>query len=202
MSNGERIDITDRALKLAGNIEIRTDVFRRDEPACLCTDWSTNSHGMGCPIRQHRIDRELAASYLRNTAPDVTAVLRQLVAEVVGLRDDLDHVAPASERDHLSRASRRMVETVMSDREALRAEVKRLNTEVERLTGSIKDWQDGTKIIQECLVQAEKADPCDVPFPLVGDEARLWHCAQFNAYRHALEMMGEPATELAKEGIS
>lgn len=51
-------------------------------------------------------------------------------------------------------------------------------------------WKNGTKLIEECLAKARKADPGDVPFPLVGDEARLWHSAQATAYQHALEMMG------------
>lgn len=51
-------------------------------------------------------------------------------------------------------------------------------------------WKDGTRLIEECLAKARRADPGDVPFPLVGDQARLWHSAQVAAYQHALEMMG------------
>lgn len=55
-------------------------------------------------------------------------------------------------------------------------------------------WRAGTKIIEECLANAIKADPGDVPFPLVGAEAKLWHQAQAVAYQHALEMMGMPSS--------
>src|SRR5882757_7257242 len=48
-----------------------------------------------------------------------------LIAEVRQLRDDLDH-ATCADGDHLSKASRRMVETVMSDRDALREQVRHL----------------------------------------------------------------------------
>lgn len=51
-------------------------------------------------------------------------------------------------------------------------------------------WKSGTRVIEECLARAIRADPGDVPFPLLGDEARLWHAATASAYQHALEMMG------------
>jgi len=54
-------------------------------------------------------------------------------------------------------------------------------------------WKEGTLIIEACLRKAVRADPGDVPFPLVGAEAVLWHQAQATAYQHALEMMGMPA---------
>lgn len=53
-------------------------------------------------------------------------------------------------------------------------------------------WRDGTALIEACLAKAVRGDPSDVPMPLVGDEAKLWHQAQAEAYRHALEMMGVP----------
>lgn len=54
----------------------------------------------------------------------------------------------------------------------------------------LRYWKDGTKLIEEFLARAQRADPGDVPFPLVGNEAKLWHSAQATAYQHALEMMG------------
>jgi len=53
-----------------------------------------------------------------------------------------------------------------------------------------KYWKEGTAIIEACLSKAIRADPGDVPFPLIGEEAKLWHQAQKVAYQHALEMMG------------
>lgn len=61
----------------------------------------------------------------------LAAHLRAALAEIDRLRDELDHVAPASERDHLSRASRRMVDTVMGDRDKLRLEVEAMRPVVE-----------------------------------------------------------------------
>lgn len=55
---------------------------------------------------------------------------------------------------------------------------------------NLEYWKRGTKVIEECLKKAVQADPLDVPFPLVGNEAKLYHWAQMEAYRHALEMMG------------
>jgi len=54
----------------------------------------------------------------------------------------------------------------------------------------------GARIIEACLAKAAKADPLDAPMPLTGDDAALWHRAQVEAYRHALEMMGpvDPTT--------
>lgn len=60
------------------------------------------------------------------------------------------------------------------------------------MSDSVKYWRDGAEIIERCLAKAIKADPEDAPFPLTGEEARLWHSAQEQAYRHALEMMGPP----------
>lgn len=53
-------------------------------------------------------------------------------------------------------------------------------------------WKKGTDIIEECLRIAERGEWEDAPFPLGPGEARLWHRAQAEAYRHALEMMGVP----------
>lgn len=53
-------------------------------------------------------------------------------------------------------------------------------------------WRQGTRVIEECLAKAVAANPSDAPFPLVGEEAALWHSARAAAYQHALEMMGVP----------
>lgn len=76
-------------------------------------------------------------------------------------------------------------------------EIRRQQVELDAARRKVKYWRDGTKLIEECLAKATKADPGDAPFPLVGDEVRLWHIAQLNAYRHALEMMGHPEANQA-----
>lgn len=53
-------------------------------------------------------------------------------------------------------------------------------------------WLNGAAIIEEYLKVAIAENPADAPFPLVGREAAIWHEAQADAYRHALEMMGPP----------
>lgn len=58
-----------------------------------------------------------------------------------------------------------------------------------------KYWKDGSKIIEGCLAKSLDADPSDAPFPLIGNDAKIWHLAQANAYRHALEMMGYQADQ-------
>lgn len=58
-------------------------------------------------------------------------------------------------------------------------------TDQEKLQGV----KEGLQIIEAALAKARKADPLDVPMPLVGDEARIWHAATANAYQHALEML-------------
>ena len=54
----------------------------------------------------------------------------------------------------------------------------------------------GARIIEACLAKAAKGDPRDAPMPLTGADAALWHRAQVEAYRHALDMMGplDPTT--------
>jgi hypothetical protein len=69
---------------------------------------------------------DLCAQRLVNDVPN-------LLAEIARLQFDLGH-ATSHEGDHLSKASRRMVDTVMGDRDALRAAVARLRTEVEQLS--------------------------------------------------------------------
>lgn len=53
-------------------------------------------------------------------------------------------------------------------------------------------WNAGTEIIEKCLADAIRAYTNDVPIPLVGEQAKLWHMASASAYQHALEMMGKP----------
>lgn len=60
------------------------------------------------------------------------------------------------------------------------------------MTDPITYWREGAEIIENCLQRAIEADPANVPFPLTGDLAKVWHMAQAVAYQHALEMMGPP----------
>ncbi len=66
----------------------------------------------------------------------------------------------------------------------------------------LRYWAEGTKLIEECLAQALRADPDDVPFPLVGNEAKLWHSASASAYQHALEMMGRPTVTTPEDSAT
>lgn len=59
-------------------------------------------------------------------------------------------------------------------------------------------WRQGAQIVQACL---DKADRCashahqaflEAPIGLTAEQAQLWHRAQAEAYRHALEMMAPP----------
>lgn len=53
-------------------------------------------------------------------------------------------------------------------------------------------WAQGTALILDCQGKAQKADPADAPIGLTPEQAALWHRAQAEAYRHALEMMAPP----------
>jgi hypothetical protein len=64
--------------------------------------------------------------------------------------------------------------------------------EIAALRTQIRYWKRGTDLINECLKTAARADHGDAPFPLDHAEAKFWHNAQMEAYRHALEMMGLP----------
>lgn len=57
----------------------------------------------------------------------------------------------------------------------------------------------GKEIIERKLATALAADPSDAPFPLVGEEAALWHQAQASAYQHALEMMAPAGKDISEE---
>lgn len=56
-------------------------------------------------------------------------------------------------------------------------------------------WLKGTAIIEGRLAKAALAKHEDAPFPLDAEQAALWHAAQVDAYRDALEMMGVPESE-------
>lgn len=73
--------------------------------------------------------------------------------------------------------------------------------EVARLREKLAYWQRGTDLINECLKKAHRADHGDAPFPLDEKEAKFWHNAQMEAYRHALEMMGVPENAPVKKEV-
>lgn len=54
-------------------------------------------------------------------------------------------------------------------------------------------WQRGHAVVETRLAKAVKGEWADAPFPLDDKEAALWHRAQAEAYRDALEMMGVPS---------
>lgn len=54
---------------------------------------------------------------------------------------------------------------------------------------TMRHWREGADAIEACLAKAERAAHADAPFPLDEAQAKLWHRAQADAYRHALEMM-------------
>jgi hypothetical protein len=64
--------------------------------------------------------------------------------------------------------------------------------EVAALRAQMRYWKRGTDLIKDCLAKSVRADHGDAPFPLDHTEARFWHNAQMEAYRHSLEMMGVP----------
>lgn len=53
-------------------------------------------------------------------------------------------------------------------------------------------WRRGTEIIEGRLLKAVAAKHEDAPFPFDAEQAALYHAAQVDAYRDALEMMGVP----------
>jgi hypothetical protein len=63
-----------------------------------------------------------------------------------------------------------------------------------------KYWIDGTRIIEKRLAVADEAKWENAPFPLDAVEAALWHRAQMEAYRDALEMMGVPESIMKEIG--
>lgn len=79
----------------------------------------------------------------------------------------------------------------MSDRRSALIELQELRAAKAADVERMRYWKQGTEIIEKCLAVSLVADPADVPFPLVGDEAKLWHSASASAYQHALEMMAQ-----------
>lgn len=73
------------------------------------------------------------------------------------------------------------------------AENARLKEKEKELLSFLKYWNDGNAIIEKCLSRACAAATADAPFGMDDADAAIWHEAQRNAYRHALEMMGIPA---------
>lgn len=53
-------------------------------------------------------------------------------------------------------------------------------------------WTLGAQLVEGCLARAVRGDHADAPFPLDEAQAKLWHRAQAEAFRHALEMMAPP----------
>lgn len=47
----------------------------------------------------------------------------------------------------------------------------------------------GLEIIEDCLKRVSSGDLAEAPFPLVGEEARIWLAGAASAYQHALEML-------------
>lgn len=64
----------------------------------------------------------------------------------------------------------------------------RQQKEIELLQAMLRDVSEGLDIIERKLTEADAADPADAPFPLVGEQANLWHRATASAYLHAVEM--------------
>lgn len=60
---------------------------------------------------------------------------------------------------------------------------------------AIRGWKEGADVIEGCLAKAVRAEHSDAPFPLDEAQAKLWHQAQAEAYRHALEMMAPSGHE-------
>lgn len=115
------------------------------------------------------------------------SALTDLLAEITRLRSDLDH-ATAHDGDHLSKASRRMVDTVMGDRDALRLEVAKLRTTLESGNEAFRSVRETWKRnadhrdariaaletgLREACELARKHLECEIPFPEDADRAAL-----------------------------
>lgn len=72
------------------------------------------------------------------------------------------------------------------------AQISALQALIAEKDSMLAYWRDGAGIVETCLAVAVEAKPETAVFPLIGREAQLWHQAQAEAYRHALEMMGPP----------
>lgn len=135
-------------------MKIDIDELERKAKAATPGDWTVVDHGGvavvasvpcdhigndGCLWGSHPevvvgLNKSSAANarHIVASSPRVTLALiariRELEKSTARLTTELDHVAPAGERDHLSRASRRMVETVMGDRDTLREKLRDLTS--------------------------------------------------------------------------
>ena len=47
----------------------------------------------------------------------------------------------------------------------------------------------GIDLVENQLARSKRGAPADVPFPLVGEEARIYHKGSISAYVHSLEMV-------------
>jgi hypothetical protein len=125
-----------RAEALAADIE---RLHKAMPPGPYEADWCIifAHHEDGERIECETPDQAKGFAGLHRAALEVAAVLRGLVADLRALQDELDHIAPASERDWLSRASRRFCETLMSDRAAARLRVRKLERELASLRAQV-----------------------------------------------------------------
>jgi chromosome segregation ATPase len=111
---------------------------RLSEIGKLCGSGNVHSANAAIPELLAEIARLQGVVSSGNEAFLVTR--RQWAAERDRLQSELDH-ATCLEGDHLSKASRRMVDTVMGDRDALRVEVARLRTDIAE-TNLVLEQQD------------------------------------------------------------
>ena len=76
------------------------------------------------------------------------------------------------------------------------------NINVVALVDSMKSIIRGINTIENCLKDSVAADPSNAPFPLSEKEAKLWHLAQMEAYKHALEMIMVSPKVLVELGLA
>lgn len=72
------------------------------------------------------------------------------------------------------------------------ADVKKLEAENAAMREALfgkHGVESGLAIIEKCLATAVKGDHGDSPFGMDPTDAKLWHRAQMEAYRHVLEMI-------------
>lgn len=89
-----------------------------------------------------------------NAVPALVARVEELEAKNGRLREDLDH-ATAADGDWLSKASRRMCETVMGDREALRDRVRQLRALLREACRMFDDLAEYTGDANDPLIHVE-----------------------------------------------
>lgn len=121
------------------------------------------------------------------------------------LRERLDYLAEHSsgrlfevERKTVREASAALLSSAEAREEAFQqyvdANEARIDAETraQQAEARVAYWLAGTEIVEKRLAKAAAADPSGAPMPLHGRDAELWHAAQADAYRDALEMMGVP----------